>query len=297
MALKTTLGKRLFFGSIMLAALIGFVIGEGAYSAMTETAVMRGVGFSCLLALIFSLGAVELIRLARHKGTELVGWVVVPAVVLVVTHPVWGAVVAERTGMPHMLPFILILSLFVASWFQARRIGVSNTLSNMGLMSFILFYIGLGGWFLVQIRLIGVSGSTSWGQIGPVVMFLLCVKSADIGAYFTGRACGKHKWVPKISPAKTWEGVIGGVILSIIVASLFSLLFDILPIGVAVLFGLCISVTGQMGDLLESMIKRDTGAKDSASLIPAFGGVLDLIDSVVVAAPFAYALLQWNLKL
>jgi len=203
----------------------------------------------------------------------------------------WGG----RLNISSFLAFILILSLFFGAWFQARGLGASKTLSNLGLMSFVLIYLGLGGWFLVQIRLIGLCGGTSWEQIGPVVMFLLCVKSSDIGAYFTGRACGKHLWVPSISPAKTWEGVAGGVVSAVIVASLFSILFDILPIGVALLFGVCVSVAGQMGDLLESMIKRDVGAKDSASLIPAFGGVLDLIDSVVVAAPFGYGILQWTL--
>jgi phosphatidate cytidylyltransferase len=294
-ALKTTLSKRLFFGSIMLALLISCLIAEGWVSAKAVTgryAVIQGLGFSLLLAFIFSLGALELIRLARNRGHEISPWVVIPAVVLLVTHPVWNPIVGQGSDIDVFLGFILILSLFTASWFQSRRLGVFNTLSNMGLVSFVLLYIGLGGWFVVQIRLIGLSGGTSWAQIGPVVMFLLCVKSADIGAYFTGRVCGKHLWVPSISPAKTWEGVIGGVVLAIIVTSLFSLLFDILPIASAVLFGLSVSLTGQMGDLLESMIKRDVGAKDSASLIPAFGGVLDLIDSIVVAAPFAYGLFR-----
>ena len=125
------------------------------------------------------------------------------------------------------------------------------------------------------------------------MLFLLTVKCADIGAYFTGKAVGRHLWVPQISPAKTWEGFIGGILLASIIASLFARLFDIIPVAVALFFGGVIGIFGQLGDLLESMLKRDAGEKDAAHLLPAFGGVLDLVDSVIVAAPVAYWILRW----
>ena len=96
---------------------------------------------------------------------------------------------------------------------------------------------------------------------------------------------------PLFGPGKTWEGFIGGIILSMIVASLFAMFSGIMEIGIALLFGLMVAVVGQLGDLLESMLKRDANSKESARLIPEFGGVLDLLDSVVVAAPFAYLIL------
>jgi phosphatidate cytidylyltransferase len=124
-------------------------------------------------------------------------------------------------------------------------------------------------------------------------VFLTCVKFCDIGAYFTGRFLGRHLWVPSISPKKTWEGFFGGIVIAVIAASLFAQFSAIMGIGRAVVFGVVAAVTGQLGDLLESMLKRDAGSKDSASLIPEFGGVLDLLDSVLVAAPFAYLVLAW----
>ena len=81
--------------------------------------------------------------------------------------------------------------------------------------------------------------------------------------------------------------------LAVIVASLFAEFTDIMYFGKAIVFGIAVAVSGQLGDLLESMLKRDAGSKDSASLIPEFGGVLDLLDSVLVAAPFAYLVLAW----
>ena len=155
-----------------------------------------------------------------------------------------------------------------------------------------MIYLGGGCFFTVKLRLLGANGLTIWQQIAPLVMVIATVKCADIGAYFTGRAIGRHKWMPNISPKKTWEGFFGGILLSTIVSSLLAVISDIIPFGGAVIFGLVLGVTGQLGDLLESMLKRDGAIKDSASLIPEFGGVLDVVDSVVVAAPFGYMILS-----
>ena len=167
-------------------------------------------------------------------------------------------------------------------------------MTNLSVTCFCLCYLGLGLLFLVLIRLQGVGTETIIKQVGPVIMFLACVKSSDIGAYFTGRAIGRRLWVPAISPAKTWEGFGGGIVLAIIVASLSARVFGIMSMRVALIFGLVVAVSGQLGDLLESMLKRDVGSKDSARLLPGFGGVLDLIDSVLLAAPFAWAILEWT---
>ncbi|MBN1764650.1 MAG: phosphatidate cytidylyltransferase, partial [Sedimentisphaerales bacterium] len=114
------------------------------------------------------------------------------------------------------------------------------------------------------------------------------VKCSDIGAYFTGRFIGRHKLAPGISPGKTWEGFCGGIILAVIIASLFSNFSGIMNIGRSIVFGITIAIIGQLGDLLESMYKRDAGSKDSDNLVPEFGGMLDLVDSPLIAAPVAY---------
>lgn len=174
---------------------------------------------------------------------------------------------------------------------QGARSGNQGTLANLAVLCFAVLYLGLGGWFIVAIRMVGGSADSAWGQSGAVLMFLACVKSADIGAYLIGSQIGRHPWVPSISPKKTWEGFIGGVVLAVIVGWLFAAFSDIMSVGMGIVFGAVVAVTGQLGDLLESMLKRDAGSKDSAKLVPEFGGALDLLDSVIVAAPFALVVL------
>ncbi|MFL0798950.1 MAG: phosphatidate cytidylyltransferase [Agarilytica sp.] len=131
-----------------------------------------------------------------------------------------------------------------------------------------------------------------------VLFVVLLVASADIGAYFTGRAIGKRKLAPNVSPGKSWEGVAGGAVLAAILAVVFNAVFS----GGALLSLLIIAVPTALisvvGDLLESMVKRHQGVKDSSQLLPGHGGVLDRIDALVAAIPvFALALMSshWQL--
>ena len=119
-------------------------------------------------------------------------------------------------------------------------------------------------------------------------MFIFTVKSSDIGAYTIGRLFGKHKFSPKISPGKTWEGMAGAVVFAGFVGSIFACCCGIMPWQYGTLFGAVFAFVGQLGDLAESLIKRDVGRKDSSNWMPGFGGVLDLLDSILFAAPIAY---------
>jgi phosphatidate cytidylyltransferase len=119
-------------------------------------------------------------------------------------------------------------------------------------------------------------------------MFIFVVKFADIGAYTIGVLFGKHKFSPRISPGKTWEGMGGAVAAAVIVSFLFGACCDIMGWLPAVIFGIFIAFTGQLGDLVESMMKRDAETKDSSNKVPGFGGILDIIDSPLFTAPFAY---------
>jgi phosphatidate cytidylyltransferase len=123
-----------------------------------------------------------------------------------------------------------------------------------------------------------------------VLWLLAWVFSADIGAYFAGRAFGRLKLAPRISPAKTWEGVIGGVLLAMVTGSAGAWIFDV-PMEPAICFAIALAGLSIVGDLTESFFKRIAGLKDSGGLLPGHGGVLDRIDSVTAAAPlFALAL-------
>jgi len=116
------------------------------------------------------------------------------------------------------------------------------------------------------------------------------VKFTDIGAFFGGRALGKHKLIPWLSPGKTWEGLGFGVLTAAIVGMICAPWISQLLWWQGLIFGAVIGLVGQAGDLLESLMKRDAQVKDSGQLIPGFGGILDVIDSPLLAAPFAYLL-------
>jgi phosphatidate cytidylyltransferase len=129
--------------------------------------------------------------------------------------------------------------------------------------------------------------SATVGRVrGPqaVLWFLAWVFSADIGAYFAGRAFGRLKLAPLISPGKTWEGVIGGVLFATVLAAAGALWFE-LPLLPVMSFSVALIAASIVGDLTESLFKRGAGLKDSGMLLPGHGGVLDRIDSVTAAAP------------
>jgi len=137
----------------------------------------------------------------------------------------------------------------------------------------------------------------SWGEGDARFLSLyliLVVKSTDIGAYFTGRKIGKTKLIPAISPAKTWEGCFGGLALAVAVGFLTLKIADFelhgiyFPIHHAIILPIILSVSGMIGDLIESLIKRSIGVKDSGSSIKGMGGLLDVLDSLMFAAPIGY---------
>ena len=124
-----------------------------------------------------------------------------------------------------------------------------------------------------------------------MVTFLLCVVGVDTGGYVAGVLFGKHPLAPTISPKKTWEGSVGSVIFAVGVGVAMSVLVLGAPWYVGVVLGIVTVIFGTLGDLLESMIKRDVGIKDMSSILPGHGGVMDRLDSMLVAAPAAWLVL------
>lgn len=141
------------------------------------------------------------------------------------------------------------------------------------------------GWLLSYfIALRGLDNGREW-----VFLALFATFASDTAAFFIGGALGKHHFAPHISPGKTWEGTIAGVFGSVIVSLLLVTLFNLpLSYGWTILLGLLVSVFGQLGDLVESLLKRNMKVKDSGRLLPGHGGFLDRIDSVVLAGIVVY---------
>lgn len=127
-----------------------------------------------------------------------------------------------------------------------------------------------------------------------IVFVLGVIVAGDAGAYHTGVALGRHKLCEKVSPKKTVEGSLGGLAASILIGLILGVLFSRRTgIGQLLFFGLLIALSGQIGDLIESMIKRNCGKKDSSTLLPGHGGILDRLDSLLFSFPLMWLLLQW----
>lgn len=124
------------------------------------------------------------------------------------------------------------------------------------------------------------------------VGWLMLILSSDSGAYLAGTAFGKHKLFERISPKKSWEGAAGGLLMSIAFAIGFSYFLDFLTVWEWIGLSVVSVIAGIYGDLVESLLKRNVGAKDSGTLLPGHGGVLDRLDSIVLATPFAFVYLK-----
>lgn len=280
---------RLVFGTLMTLCFVALVVLDGwldgsLTSSIADDKPVQGIVLSILVTLLAIPAQFELSKLAAAKNVRIFLPISIIATILLATWRFWVQFIAFSLGI-----YLLLFSsfvLFVLLLYQYVRYGASGILANCGANCFSIWYLGLLSSFCVAIRI-------EFGM-WPLLMFVLVIKSADIGAYTFGTLFGKHKFSPKISPGKTWEGMGGACALGVIVAVGFAVSCDIIAWWSAIVFGLCFAVIGQMGDLTESMIKRDAEQKDSAHKVPGFGGILDIIDSLLIAAPVAYLFFIWS---
>lgn len=171
----------------------------------------------------------------------------------------------------------------VEAAFPSRRVSASNVIRDIGSGAFIVLYVIFLPSFFV---LLTARDGGEWWTLAA----LICVVSVDTGAYATGVSFGKHPMVPSISPKKTWEGFLGSVLAATLAGVLLAIFMLQQPWWVGVILGLVIVLTATVGDLTESLIKRDLGTKDMSTWLPGHGGLLDRLDSALPSAVVAYAL-------
>ena len=268
---------RLLVGIPMAAAALGLLAFDIAPSYPALVILVCGVGWRA---------ATELDQLFPTVSRPHPMWV--PAVVLVLlanwvrSSPtdgkppelIWPPVVATLTAA--------VLGQLVQEVRRFTGDGHATARAASGL--FALLYLGLLPSFLVRLRWLPEVG------LWAVVATVFVPKVGDIGAYFTGRAVGRHKMAPTLSPKKTWEGFAGGLAASAGTAVGIGFAAPLFPHGPleAAAFGLVVGTAGVLGDLFESLLKRDAQVKDASATLPGFGGVLDVIDSILFAAPVSY---------
>ncbi|OSM05161.1 putative phosphatidate cytidylyltransferase [Magnetofaba australis IT-1] len=194
-------------------------------------------------------------------------------------------------GQSRLIPWVLLIVLFNRIAIEALRYdGKSQDrqgASRIALSLFGLIYAALPLALLMEIRLL--DQGPAW-----ICLALFVIWATDSGAYFTGRAMGNVKLAPRLSPKKTREGAIGGLVVGLSAGTLTAYAFELpLSYGHAFAAAAIISLAGQMGDLVESFFKREAAVKDSGGLIPGHGGLLDRLDSLLFATPLYYAYLLW----
>jgi len=243
----------------------------------------------------------ELFAMVRKLEFEPFGAVGIAFGAALVPYFAWCDALGVSVGS-HALPAVLVapftaavLVLMVCAATRSRGID-SRQVGNIAVTLFGLVYVALPMALLVRTRFL-TEKPGGWHEGWELVVLVIAVtKASDIGAYFTGSWIGRRKLSPRLSPNKTVEGAVGGVLWSVAVAAALAYgmtihtLIDRGPL-VRIGFGAVVAVASQAGDLTESLIKRSARTKDSGTLLPSLGGVLDLIDSFLVAAPVAYFLL------
>ncbi len=192
-------------------------------------------------------------------------------------------IISPHCPSPFAAPLLVTLAVVLPLIWLVLRQRVEGTFTGWAWMVTGFLYVGWMLSFLVDLRL---EAGRNW-----VFFALFTTFGSDTVAYFLGRALGRHRLAPRISPHKSWEGAIGGLLGAAVMSLLFTLSTPLqitLSIGQGIVLALLVSVFGQIGDLAESLLKRNTGVKESGASIPGHGGFLDRMDSVVFAGIVVY---------
>ena len=271
------LGKRVGVAAVGIPIAVGVVY-------------LGGWALAALLVAVSVLAALEFYRLVEQKQVAPLRWPGAALAALFVVAAALSEPGRELAGLGLLAVLGTLVLATAAIWMRGVEgqplLSVSTTLAGSlytgGLLSF--------GYLLRHLP--GVDDP----RHGAALVFapLLLTWTSDTFAYFAGRMWGTRKLIPRVSPGKTVQGALGAVVGTVAVAVLYARLLDTFPgdyrmdLVVAALFGLLMSVAAQVGDLAESLLKRDAGVKDSGTLLPGHGGALDRFDSLLFTLPLAY---------
>jgi len=306
---------RLIFGPLLIVLMVSIFWLDAWVSRIPLGGTWRELFFDrptpphgmillLLLSTVIILASRELAAICRANDIHTRGW-------LIATGSIAGAVAVYATPMSLSAPTgITIIGTVLAAIFvgtiiwHSKDAQIKGVVAAVGASMMAVTYLGVMGGFLLAIR--------RWHSAWVVLGVILITKMGDIGAYFTGRAFGKHKLIPWLSPGKTWEGLGGAVVFSMGAAILMAWITQVTElasttrtvdgavqvvarhyhIGWAAVAGVLLALIGHAGDLTMSLFKRDAGLKDSSKLIPGMGGILDVIDSPMLVGPVAYWMLE-----
>ena len=252
--------------------------------------------FTIFIAICSLLAVIEFYRLtSAMKAVPLTVFGIIWTLLLIFSrNPKLQSLIEPHIGLDLLLPLLITSGMVISLITLLLRKQKQGAFADWAWTFAGILYIGWLLSYIITLR--GLDNGRNW-----VFLALFATFGSDIAAFFIGRAIGKHKLAPGISPGKTWEGAIGGLLGAVIVS-----LFFLLPTPVqlsaylnwwqTVIIGLLVSVFGQLGDLTESLLKRNAGVKDSGNLMPGHGGILDRMDSVLFAVIMVYYWVIWAIR-
>jgi phosphatidate cytidylyltransferase len=271
-----------------------------------------GVYFFLFVALVSAVALHEFYRLAAAKGAK-----PMVALGLLAGFAVNLTFFLGLASRPPLLTTVLLVTVIVLSLRELFR-NEGSAILNLSTTLLGVLYVSLFFGTLIGIRQLFVAGAFpatrffatgsalgdaqiahqihAWGGYTVISVFVT-IWICDSAAFHVGVPFGKHKLFPRVSPNKSWEGAIAGLVFAIAAAlAAKSLLLSFLPVSGAIFIGVIVGTVGQLGDLTESLMKRDAGVKDSSALIPGHGGAFDRFDSVLLVAPCVYLYLDYFLR-
>ena len=274
---------RVILGAVMIAVLSAGMWWE--HSVLDDTP-WRGVPLAVGLAILLAVAFGEVSRMAAGSQVRTLPISGVTCVLAVATLPLWGPLVAADGRAMSLTVTLLGLGILAIFIEQMARARTTDALRRVACTVLAVVYLGVCGSVVLDLRM-------SY-SVGVLLMMLGAAKGTDMAAYFTGKAIGRHKLIPWLSPGKTWEGLFGGLAGGAALALLVRWIcgVSVLCVWQTVVFGVVVGLFGQVADLCESLLKRSAKIKDSGSLVPEFGGMLDILDSPLLAAPVAQLLLM-----
>ena len=270
-----TLQTRVVLGVIMFATFFGVLF--------LDSIIGTDIGFGCLATLAGIIGLYEFYNIVGKNGFSpfrISG--IVTGVWLFVAY--WLSVRKNFSVDYHFLrQEIFLVLIFWLLLIQAFKRGTKDAVKNISVTIFGILYIFFLLSFAVTLRYLP-------NGVCILIMVLLVSKFGDIGGYLLGRKYGKHKLAKVISPNKTIEGACFSLLFSVLIAVIFSLIpaIRVFSLKWSIVFGIIVGFSALLGDLAESLLKRDANVKDASNLVPAFGGILDVIDCLLISMPVAY---------
>ncbi|MDR1327062.1 MAG: phosphatidate cytidylyltransferase [Heliobacteriaceae bacterium] len=252
--------------------LTGLVLGTIALLCIIH----GGLALLVLIAVVIYFGTEEYAKILEHKGFF-------PSTKVMFAAEVYLAALAyfQRFDLVAIALTLCTMGAFMWVLFRGRQPYIANVATTI--LGFVY-----GGWFPLHLLFLrDLSSDRYHDGLGFVIMMFIAILLTDVGAYYAGKHLGKHKLAPVISPNKTVEGAIGGAVCAVIGAFVIGTYLGV-EWYFSIMAGLLCTAAAQLGDLAESLIKRDAGVKDSGDLLPGHGGFLDRTDSFIFTIPVMY---------